>query len=69
MRDIGAAAAPLKEKEMSVEAFISRINELVSNHTYSQRASEAAALIEKEDGIRLTVDFIEEKLEENTPAT
>ncbi|CAN2255097.1 hypothetical protein [Bacillus vallismortis] len=54
---------------MSVEAFISRINELVSNHTYSQRASEAAALIEKEDGIRLTVDFIEEKLEENTPAT
>ncbi|WP_456279697.1 glycosyltransferase [Bacillus sp. K7] len=69
MRDIGAAAAPLKEKEMSVEAFISRINELVSNHTYSQRASEAAALIEKEDGIRLTVDFIEEKLEEKTPAT
>ncbi|MBL3648275.1 glycosyltransferase [Bacillus sp. RHFS10] len=69
MRDIGVAAAPLKEKKMSVEAFVSRIHELVSNHTYSQRASEAAALIKKEDGVRHTTDFIEEKLEEKTPAT
>ncbi|MFB0634561.1 glycosyltransferase [Bacillus rugosus] len=68
MRDIGVAAAPLKERDMSVKAFVSKINELVSNHTYSQRASEAASLIVKEDGVRHTADFIEEKLEEKNPA-
>lgn len=68
MRDIGVAAAPLKEKDMTVAAFVSRINELISNNTYFQRASEAASLIDKEDGVRHTADFIEEKLEEKNPA-
>ncbi|ARV46680.1 glycosyltransferase [Bacillus inaquosorum] len=67
-RDIGVAAAPLKERDMTVAAFVSRINELISNNTYSQRASEAASLIDKEDGVRHTADFIEEKLEEKNPA-
>lgn len=62
------AAAPLKERDMTVAAFVSRINELISNNTYSQRASEAASLIDKEDGVRHTADFIEEKLEEKNPA-
>ncbi|WP_406620849.1 glycosyltransferase [Bacillus atrophaeus] len=65
MKDIGVATAvPLKEKDMSVELFVSSIHEVLSTPSLTDQAAEAAIQIKKENGITRTADFIEEKMEE-----
>lgn len=64
MHEIGVATKPLKEKDMSMEAFCDRILELVSNNLFSENAAKLSRKIEQENGITDTVKFIEDILSE-----
>lgn len=66
MQEHGTAAAPLKEKDMSAEAFVDRIQVLVSNEKMRKKAVELSRLIKEEKGIEQTIDFIEDKVKNFT---
>lgn len=62
MKEIGVATSSLKERDMSVVAFTSRINELISNNALSNNAARIAIDINKEKGVENTIEFIEERI-------
>ncbi|MBP3951634.1 glycosyltransferase [Bacillus suaedae] len=60
MHDLHLSTAPLREKDMTVEAFVTRIQELVNNQELTSNAIALSERIAQEEGIKDTVDFIEE---------
>lgn len=66
MQEMGVAVDPLKEKDMSVDAFASRIREVVENDSFQRQAALLSKKITQEKGVADTVQFIEEKILEHT---
>ncbi|WP_134703400.1 glycosyltransferase [Ammoniphilus sp. YIM 78166] len=63
MKELGIATSPLKEKEMSVESFVHRIQELTSNPLLSRKAAMLANDLNRETALEDTAQFIEKKVE------
>ncbi|MDU5145140.1 MAG: glycosyltransferase [Paenibacillus dendritiformis] len=64
MRQLGAAAAPLREKEMTVDTLTARLQELARNESLSRNAHTLAQSIRQEDGLEHALQFIHRKLEQ-----
>lgn len=64
MRELGVSVQPLREKEMTVEAFTQRIRELTADEALSHKAQALAQTIQQENGPEETVRFIHKQLEQ-----
>ncbi|WP_242069652.1 glycosyltransferase [Paenibacillus dendritiformis] len=64
MRQLGAATAPLREKEMTVDTLNARLEELVRNESLARNAHTLAQTIGQENGLDHTLQFIHRKLEQ-----
>lgn len=62
MKELGVATPPLKEKEMSVETFVQRIEDVTTHPGLRRTAERIANELNHEKGLEDTADFIEEKI-------
>ncbi|WP_102346293.1 glycosyltransferase [Bacillus sp. Marseille-P3661] len=62
MQELGLAPTPLKEKDMSVETFTRKIEELLVNDTLTKNCTDISTKINSEDGIEDTIKFIEKNI-------
>jgi len=63
MQELGVAAKPLREKDMSADRFAERITEIAENQEMARKASRLAEQIATESGVKNTVNFVEKRLE------
>ncbi len=64
MKELGVATSPLREKKMSVETFVIRIQELTSSPVLRTNAARLAHDLNRESGLETTARFIEEKIKQ-----